>query len=75
MARRFASRSVSLLITTGFEPIQATVMIDFIIVNKPSTYHAIIERPALNALRVVVSTPHLAMKLPTELGIRVVRGS
>jgi hypothetical protein len=67
--------AISLLVIAGFELVQATVMIDFIIVNKPSVYHAIIGRLVLNVLRAVVSTPHLAMKFPMELGIGVVRGS
>jgi hypothetical protein len=67
--------AILLAVTVGFEPIQSTVMIDFIIVNKPSAYHAIIGRPTLNALRAVVSTPHLAMKFPTKLGVGVVKGS
>jgi hypothetical protein len=67
--------TISLPVTTGFEPVQSTVMIDFIIVNKPSAYHAIIGRPALNALRAMVSTPHLAMKFPTESRVKVVKGS
>jgi hypothetical protein len=67
--------TISLPVTAGFEPVQSTVMIDFIIVNKPSAYHAIIGRPALNALRAVVSTPHLAMKFPTESRVKVVKGS
>jgi hypothetical protein len=67
--------AISLLVIAGFELVQTTVMIDFIIVNKPSVYHAIIGRLVLNVLRAVVSTPHLTMKFPMELGIRVVRGS
>jgi hypothetical protein len=67
--------AISLPVTAGFEPVQSTIMIDFIIVNKPSAYHAIIGRPALNALRAVVSTPHLAMKFPMESGVGVVKGS
>jgi hypothetical protein len=67
--------AISLLVIAGFELVQATVMIDFIIVNKPSVYHAIIGRLVLNVLRAVVSTPHLTMKFPMELGIGVVRGS
>jgi hypothetical protein len=56
--------AISFPIIAGFEPVQATIMINFIIVNKPYAYHAIIGRPALNALKVVVSTPHLTMKFP-----------
>jgi hypothetical protein len=67
--------AISLPITTGFELVQSLVMIDFIIVNKPSAYQVIIGRPTLNALRAVVSIPHLAMKFPTESRVGVVRGS
>jgi hypothetical protein len=68
-------RAISFPVTTKFELVQSTIMIDFIIVNKPSAYHAIIGRPALNALRAVVSTPYLTMKFPTELGVGVVKRS
>jgi hypothetical protein len=68
-------RVISLLVITGFELVQATIMIDFILINKPSAYHAIIERPALNALRAVVSTTYLTMKFLTKMGIGVVRRS
>ena len=67
--------AISLLVTAGFKLVQATIMIDFIVVNKPSAYHAIIGILALNALRAVVSTPYLAMKFLTKSGIWVVRGS
>ena len=36
-------------------------MVDFLLVDQPSTYNAIIGQPTLNALRAVVSTYHLAM--------------
>jgi hypothetical protein len=67
--------AISLPITARFKPIQVTAMIDFIIVNRPFSYHAIIGRPTLNALKAIVLTPHLAMKFPMELGIWVVKGS
>lgn len=66
--------AIALPVTTRYEPTQATVMTDFIIIDKPSTYNAIIGRPTLNALKAVVLTFHLVMKFPTESGIGVVTG-
>ena len=39
-------------------------MVDFLLVDQPSAYNAIIGWLTLNALRAVVSTYHLAMKFP-----------
>ena len=49
-------------------------MVDFLLVDQPSAYNAIIGRPTLNALRVVVSIYHLAMKFPIEDLVGEVRG-
>uniref|UniRef100_A0A2N9GMX4 Uncharacterized protein n=1 Tax=Fagus sylvatica TaxID=28930 RepID=A0A2N9GMX4_FAGSY len=48
--------------------------VDFLVVNCPSAYNAIIGRPTLNRLRAVTSTYHLLLKFPTEHGIGEVRG-
>ena len=47
---------------------------EFLVVNCPSTYNAIIGRPTLNRLRAVTSTYHLLLKFPTEHGIGEVIG-
>ena len=39
-------------------------MVDFLLVDQPSTYNAIIGQPNLNTIRAIVSTYHLAMKFP-----------
>ncbi|XP_058070884.1 probable LRR receptor-like serine/threonine-protein kinase At1g56130 [Magnolia sinica] len=39
-----------------------------------SVYNTILGRQSLNALRAVVSTFHLAMKFPTDQGVRLVKG-
>ena len=49
-------------------------MVDFLLVDLPSAYNAIIGQPTLNALCVVVSTYHLAMKFPAGDLVREVRG-
>uniref|UniRef100_A0A2N9HZD1 RNA-directed DNA polymerase n=1 Tax=Fagus sylvatica TaxID=28930 RepID=A0A2N9HZD1_FAGSY len=48
--------------------------VDFLVVNCPSAYNAIIGRLTLNLLRAVTSTYHLLVKFPTEHGIGKVRG-
>ena len=45
-----------------------TMMVEFIVVDRPSVYNVILGRPTLNVLKVVVSTYHLAMKCPMESG-------
>jgi hypothetical protein len=55
-------------------PRLSTVMVDFLVIDQPSAYNAIVGRPALNKLRVTTSTYHLTMKLPIEEGVGVVRG-
>ena len=49
-------------------------IVDFLVVDCPSAYNAIIGRPTLNRLRAVTSTYHLLVKFPTEHGIGKVRG-
>jgi hypothetical protein len=65
---------VTLPITIGTYPKQVSKMVDFLVVDCPSAYNAIIGRPTLNRLRAVTSTNHFLLKFPTEHGIREVRG-
>ncbi|KAK3030966.1 hypothetical protein RJ639_034887 [Escallonia herrerae] len=65
---------IVLLVAIGTPPTQANLMLDFMVVKVPSTYNAILGRPALNQLQAVVSTYHLKMKFPTEYGIEEVKG-
>ncbi|KAK3039298.1 hypothetical protein RJ639_026682 [Escallonia herrerae] len=60
---------IALPVAIGTPPAQANFMLDFVVVKVPSAYNAILGRPALNQLQVVVSTYHLKMKFPTEHGI------
>ena len=48
-------------------------MVDFLVVNRPSAYNAIIGRPGLNKLKAATSTYHLMMKFPTEEGVGEVK--
>jgi ribonuclease HI len=65
---------IPLPVTAGTAPQLATVMVDFLVIDRPSAYNAIMGRPALNKLKAVTSTYHLMMKFPTEEGVGVVRG-
>ena len=65
---------VTLPITVGTHPKTVSKTVDFLVVNCPSTYNAIIGRPSLNRLRAVTSTYHLLLKFPTEHRIGEVRG-
>jgi hypothetical protein len=44
---------------------QVTIMVKFLLIDRPSIYNAIIKRMVLNQLRAITSTPHLKMKFPT----------
>ncbi|GMN32862.1 hypothetical protein TIFTF001_049812 [Ficus carica] len=66
---------ITLPVTMGEDLAQVTRMVNFLVVDHPSVYNAIIGRPTLNAMRAVTSTYHLMMKFPTENGIGVVVGS
>ena len=61
-------------VTFGQQLAQVTQMVDFLLVNQPSAYNAIISRPSLNALRAVVSTYHLAIKFLVGDLVDKVRG-
>uniref|UniRef100_A0A2N9EWT7 Reverse transcriptase RNase H-like domain-containing protein n=1 Tax=Fagus sylvatica TaxID=28930 RepID=A0A2N9EWT7_FAGSY len=65
---------ISLHITTGTYPKQATKKVDFLVVDCPSAYNVIIGRPTLNRLRAVTSTYHLLVRFPIKNGIGEMRG-
>jgi hypothetical protein len=65
---------IPLPVTAGTAPMQSTMMVDFLVIDRPSAYNAIVGRPSLNKLRAVTSTYHLMMKFPTEEGVGEVRG-
>ncbi|KAL5560242.1 hypothetical protein UlMin_036453 [Ulmus minor] len=58
----------------GYSPCQHNQAVDFVIVDCPSLYNAIIGRPTLNKIWAVTSTYHLLVKFSTVGGIGVLRG-
>ncbi|XP_065050242.1 uncharacterized protein LOC135680288 [Musa acuminata AAA Group] len=72
----FTGDSISLLgttilpITIPEEPRAKTIMTTFMVVDLPLAYNVILDRPALNKLKAVVSTYHKAIKFLTSVRIR-----
>jgi hypothetical protein len=61
--------SIKLLVTAGDYPTTKTIMVKFLLIDRPSAYNAILGRTALNNLKAITSTPHLKIKFPTERGV------
>lgn len=43
-----------------------TIKIHYLVVDAHTSYNLLLGKPSLNALGVIVSTPHLAMKFTSE---------
>ncbi|KAL5566135.1 hypothetical protein UlMin_029299 [Ulmus minor] len=65
---------LNLPVELGSSPCQHIQAVDFVLVNCPSPYNAIIGSPTLNKIRAVTSTYHLLVKFPTVGGIGILRG-
>ena len=59
--------AITLPVTVHIEPYQRTLRLTFLVINVPSAYNVILERPSLNAFRAVVSTYHLLVKFLSYL--------
>jgi hypothetical protein len=66
--------SITLPLTVGESPRQATIMVNFLVVDCPSAYNVILGRTTLNNLHAVTSTRYLKMKFPTSNGIGIAKG-
>ena len=73
--RVYVEGTIQLPVTFGEHLAQVTQMVDFLLVDQPSAYNAIIGRSTLNALRAVISTYHLAIKFPIEDLVGEVKGN
>lgn len=65
---------VTLTVILGTYLAQVTTEIDFLIVDFPSTYNIILERPALNRLRAATLAYYLKVKFPTTHKVGEIRG-
>ena len=61
-------------VTLKVEPHQTIVWQNFIIVDYPSPYNAILGHPTLGKVKDIISTYHLMMKFSTSIGIGEVKG-
>ncbi|KAL1815684.1 hypothetical protein ACET3Z_018258 [Daucus carota] len=66
--------TIRLPVTLGEDPVSATQVAEFMIVEAPAYYNALIGRPILKDMRVVTSIYHLSMKFPTPRGVGCIKG-
>ncbi|XP_062162026.1 uncharacterized protein LOC133869069 [Alnus glutinosa] len=66
--------SIELPVNAGDYPTTKTIMVKFLLIDRPSAYNAFLGRTTLNDLKAITSIPHLKIKFPTERGVGEVRG-
>ena len=64
---------ISLPMTLREYPRQSCVMEDFLVINQPSAFNAVLGRPSLRELRVITSIYHMLMKFPKIHGVGEVK--
>lgn len=47
---------------------------EFVVINRPASYNAIVGTPWLNSMQAVLSTFHMCLKFPTPYGIETIWG-
>ena len=70
----YAKGIILIQIIVGTYLAQVTRMVDFLIVDCPSSYNVILGRPTLNHLKAVTSTYYLKVKFPTPHETREIIG-
>ena len=65
---------MTLTITVGTHPRQLTRLLDFLVVDCPSSYNVIIGRPTLNRWKAATSTYCLKVKFPIDNEVGEVKG-
>ncbi|XP_074361613.1 uncharacterized protein LOC141701885 [Apium graveolens] len=63
-----------LLVIFGTAPNQVTHVINFYVINTPSSYNGIIGRSALTMMQAITSISHLKIKFPTSTGVGEIKG-
>jgi len=56
---------IEIYITFGEWKSSKTIKIRYLVINANTSYNILLGRPSINRMRVMVSTPHLAMKFPS----------
>ncbi|KAL0713123.1 hypothetical protein Bca4012_020101 [Brassica carinata] len=62
--------SISLLVRAGI----VAKIVEFLVVDRPTSYNAIVGTQWLNSMRVIPSTFHLCLKFLTPHGIKTIQG-
>ena len=65
----------TLPMTVGEYPRQSCVMVDFMVIDQPSAFNAVLRRSSLRALKAITDIYHLLMKVPNSNGVGKVRGN
>ena len=64
---------ITLPLTVGEFPKESYVIVDFLVIDRPSAFNVVLGRPSLRALKTITSIYHLLMKFPTPNGVGQVR--
>ncbi|KAL0386097.1 UNVERIFIED_CONTAM: hypothetical protein Sradi_3004000 [Sesamum radiatum] len=65
---------ISLPLTLGTGPTRRTCMLKFLVLDVPSAYNVILERPTLNAFQAIISMYHMKIKFSTPGGVGEIQG-
>ena len=60
--------------TLGEYPRQSCVMVDFLVIDQPLAFNAVMGRPSLRELRAITSIHHLLMKFRTSQRVGEAKG-
>ena len=63
--------SIELAVTAG----EIKKIVEFIVIDRPAPFNAILGRPWLYIMKAVPSTYHQCLKIPTPKGIQTISGS
>ncbi|KAJ9183387.1 hypothetical protein P3X46_007249 [Hevea brasiliensis] len=69
------TRTINLIAILGNEVHKHTIYVEFIVVDIPLSYNAILGQPILNGNNILINMDYLCLKLLAPSGIAVVRGS
>ena len=61
--------TIELVITLGEGPRTVSKLLEFVVIDCPAVYNAILGRPTLIAFEAITSIRHLALKFPSSTGI------